>query len=108
VFVREHRLYQVDFLIRKYRFGEGDIIFGRDGNLSLEVDPKQVWADAHPERFPVNVNRAGKFELLRVPGFGPVTAGRILERRRDGRLSGMEDIGRMVGRLAKASRYVVF
>ena len=108
VFVREHRLYQADFLIRKYRFGEGDIIFGRDGNLSLEVDPKQVWADAHPERFPVNVNRAGKLELLRVPGFGPVTAGRILERRREGRLRGMEDIGKMVGRLAKASRYVVF
>lgn len=107
-FTREHRLYQVDFLIRKYGFKDSDIIYDHDGRLSLDSDPKEVWARNHPERFPVDVNRADKYELLRVPGLGPVTVKRILERRKLGRLHGVEEIGKVGVRLAKASRYVVF
>jgi len=108
VFMREHRLYQVDFLLRKYGFKEADIVFEKDGNLSLQTDPKEAWASAHPEAFPVNVNRASKFELLRVPGLGPVTVRRILERRKQRRLCSMEDIGPVGVLLRKAQRYVTF
>lgn len=108
VFVREHRLYQVDFLMRKYGFKESDIVFNDDGNLSLTCDPKEAWAKNHPEAFPVDVNRASKWELLRVPGLGPVTIKEILERRRECRMSRIEDLGKVGVRLEKASKYVVF
>jgi predicted DNA-binding helix-hairpin-helix protein len=107
-FMREHRLYQVDFLLRKYGFEESDIVFGQSGNLSLSTDPKEAWAKSHPERFPVHVNRASKFELLRVPGLGPVTVKRILERRKTARLTHIEDIGRVGVRLVKAGEYLAF
>lgn len=108
VFVREHRLYQVDFLLRKYGFTESDIVFERGGNLSLACDPKEAWARKHPERFPVSANRASKLELLRVPGLGPVTVERILNRRRQSRLRTIEDIGKPGARLTKANRYLIF
>jgi predicted DNA-binding helix-hairpin-helix protein len=107
-FVREHRLYQVDFLMRKYGFAASEMVFGDDGRLSLEADPKEAWAKGHPERFPVDVNCAGKLELLRVPGLGPVSVKRILERRKQGRLGGIEDIGKVGALLLKAEGYLVF
>lgn len=106
--LREHRLYQVDFLLRKYGFTESDIVFDRSGNLSLACDPKEAWAKRHPERFPVDVNTASKFELLKVPGLGPVTVDRVLQQRRQGRLRGIEDVGKFGVRLAKANQYLVF
>ncbi len=108
IFMREHRLYQVDFLIRKYGFTEDDIGFGGDGGLSLAADPKQVWADRHPEFFPVKAATASRRELLRVPGIGPKGAGEIVKRRRKGRLTSPEDAGIKGKRSAKVSRYVVF
>lgn len=81
---REHRLYQADFLLRKYGFAGTDIPFDPSGNLRLDVDPKEHWVNLHPERFPVNVNSADRFELLRVPGFGPTTVNRILKVRAGG------------------------
>jgi predicted DNA-binding helix-hairpin-helix protein len=108
VFAREHRLYQVDFLLRKYGFAESDIVFEHSGNLSLMCDPKEAWAKKHPERFPVNMNRASRLELLRVPGLGPVTVDRILQWRIRSRLRGIEDIGKFGARLAKVSQYLVF
>jgi len=56
--------------------------FDERGQLSLEIDPKEAWARCHPEAFPVDVNRASRLELLRVPGLGPVTVNRIVQRRR--------------------------
>jgi len=108
IFMREHRLYQVDFLLRKYRFAESDIVFDEGGNLSLAIDPKEAWARRHPERFPVNVNRASYFELLRVPGLGPVTVKRIVEQRRKVRIRFIEDVGKVGVRLGKARKYLVF
>ena len=107
-FIREHRLYQVDFLLRKYGFTESDIVFDEKGNLSLACDPKEVWALRHPEAFPVNVNRGSYFELLRVPGLGPVTVKRILERRKKKRIRCIEDIGKVGDRLEKARGHMVF
>jgi len=108
ILMREHRLYQVDFLLRKYGFAESDIIFEKNGCLSLSIDPKEVWALRNPEAFPVNVNRASRFSLLRVPGLGPVTVKRILERRKQRLLRCIEDVGKVGVRLKKARKYLVF
>ncbi|MFH1023390.1 MAG: radical SAM protein [Planctomycetota bacterium] len=106
---REHRLYQADWLIRKYGFSDAEIPFGPDGNLSLETDPKTLWAKQHPERFPMDINKADRDELLRVPGLGPVTVNRILESRAGGnRIRHLTDLGRMGKRLQTAGEYITF
>jgi putative DNA modification/repair radical SAM protein len=76
--LREHRLYQSDFLLRQYGFDLADIPLDQSGNLPSEHDPKLGWALRHPERFPIEVNRADREELLRVPGIGPESAKRII------------------------------
>jgi predicted DNA-binding helix-hairpin-helix protein len=108
ILMREHRLYQVDFLLRKYAFTEPDIIFEKNGNLSLATDPKEAWALNHPEFFPVNINTAAKFSLLRVPGLGPLTVMRILQQRKQGRICSIEDVGKTGVRLKKAKKYLTF
>jgi predicted DNA-binding helix-hairpin-helix protein len=80
--LREHRLYQMDFLLRKYGFRIDELTFDGAGRLPAGKDPKTVWAEGHPERFPVEVNTAPPEELLRVPGIGPVAAERIVSSRR--------------------------
>ena len=80
--MREHRLYQADWLLRFYDFSVGEVASG--GMLDLDVDPKTAWALANRDGFPVDVNRAPKERLLRVPGFGVKTVGRILAARRHG------------------------
>ena len=79
--LREHRLYQADWLMRFYEFSPGEIA-PQGGMLDLEVDPKMAWALAHREHFPVDVNRAPREMLLRVPGFGTKSVARMLEARR--------------------------
>jgi len=108
ILIREHRLYQVDFLLRKYDFKESDIVFEENGHLSLSIDPKEMWAQRHPEVFPININRASRFSLLRVPGLGPVTVKRILERRKSGRIRHIEEVGKVGVRLEKAKKYLTF
>jgi predicted DNA-binding helix-hairpin-helix protein len=107
-FVREHRLYQVDFLMRKYAFTGPEICFDETGNLSLDIDPKEHWALLHPEYFPVDVNKASKYCLLRVPGLGEVTVNRILEHRKTARIRSLDAVGRPSKRLIKASTYLRF
>ena len=106
---REHRLYQVDWLIRKYGFSDNEIPFEQDGNLSLAADPKEIWATRHPEFFPLDINKADRYELLRVPGFGPVTVNVILNlRRKGGKIRSMDTLGKLGKRLTKAHQYVKF
>jgi predicted DNA-binding helix-hairpin-helix protein len=88
--LRQHRLYQSDFLLRYYGFTFRDLQFDTAGNLPVGADPKMAWARTHPEFFPVEVNRASKEQLLRVPGIGPQSARRILQRRREGKLHRIE------------------
>ncbi len=107
-FVREHRLYQVDFLIRKYGFNSDDIILDGSGNLSLDKDPKDEWARRHPEFYPVEINTADKEALLRVPGLGPMTVQTILKTRKSGRIKSLEYVGVKGKRLEKATQYVIF
>ncbi len=108
ILMREHRLYQVDFLLRKYGFKESDIVFEKNENLSLTIDPKETWALRHPEAFPMNINQASRFALLRVPGLGPITVKRILEQRKAGRIKHIEDVGKVGFRLKKAKQYLTF
>jgi putative DNA modification/repair radical SAM protein len=79
--MREHRLYQCDFLMRKYHFPLEELVFGEGGCLELGKDPKMAMALADPGRFPVEINEADYGELLRVPGLGPNCAYRITQAR---------------------------
>ena len=79
--VREHRLYQADWLMRFYGFEAREIVTGNGGMLDLEVDPKTAWALQHREQFPVDINRAAKSMLLRVPGLGLTSVARIIAAR---------------------------
>jgi len=106
-FMREHRLYQTDFLLRKYGFRSSDIPLDDTGNLRLDKDPKQVWADHNPDYYPVRLNTSGKEELLKVPGLGPVLVDRILKARRERRIHRLEDMGIKGKRLELAKNYVV-
>jgi predicted DNA-binding helix-hairpin-helix protein len=106
--LREHRLYQVDFLLRGYGFRFGDIVFDRSGNVPLEVDPKTAYAMMHPELYPVDANGAAEADLLKVPGIGPVAARRILERRRAGVLRDFDDLCRVGGIRRKAAAFLMF
>jgi putative DNA modification/repair radical SAM protein len=83
--VREHRLYQADWLMRFYGFAQEEIV-PEGGMLSLDVDPKLAWALAHRERFPVDLNRAPRELLLRVPGLGVKSVERLIAARRARRL----------------------
>lgn len=92
--LREHRLYQADRLLRHYEFTPGELFERTDGMLDLDVDPKLAWALEHRDRFPVDVNRCTREELLRVPGFGTKTVDRILAARRVRKLR-VDDLGRL-------------
>ncbi len=106
---REHRLYQTDYLMRKYGFEAEEIGFDEGGNLPLEVDPKEYWARRHPERFPVAVNGADRGELLRVPGLGPVAVKRILAARKNGgRVRSLESVGVRGALARKAGAWLAF
>jgi predicted DNA-binding helix-hairpin-helix protein len=108
VFVREHRLYQVDFLLRRYGFSESDIVFDEAGNLPLDTDPKESWAKRNPQYFPVDINKASRNELLRVPGLGQISVDRILEHRKTAKIKTINDIGKTTSRLNKATNYLIF
>ena len=79
--LREHRLYQADWLMRFYGFATTEIVEA-DDMLSLEIDPKLAWALRHRDRFPIDVSRAPREELLRIPGFGRKAVDRIIATRR--------------------------
>lgn len=93
--LREHRLYQAEYLLRTYGFGPDEVVYGPEGNLPLTLDPKTAWALSHPERFPVEITSATQEELLRVPGIGPLAAGRIVEQRIATRFRGLADLQRL-------------
>lgn len=106
--MREHRLYQVDFLLRRYKFSAVEIPYDRTGNLDLSTDPKQRWADMNPQAFPVKVNTAGIEELLRIPGIGPTHAKAIVQKRRESRIRSWSEIGLKGRNAMKPMRYAVF
>jgi putative DNA modification/repair radical SAM protein len=102
--MREHRLYQADWLLRFYGFEERELVT-ESGMLSLAVDPKMAWALAHPEHFPVDINRAAKEMLLRVPGLGVQSVARLLAARRVRRMR-KADIERLGAPVKKILAFV--
>ena len=105
--LREHRLYQSDWLLRQYDFTFEDLIFDETGNLPREADPKMMWAQVHPERFPIEVNRASREELLRVPGLGPRSVARILRLRRQGTFRTLADLKKTGAVASRAAPFIL-
>ena len=104
--MREHRLYQADWLYRFYGFSIGEVTAARpDGMLDLDLDPKLAWALANRGRFPVDVNRAPREMLLRVPGLGVRSVDAILAARRHRRLA-LDDLARLRISLRKVRPFV--
>lgn len=103
--VREHRLYQADWLIRFYGFAAGELTSADSPNLDLRIDPKLSWALRHREFFPVDVNRHGKHRLLRVPGLGVRNVDRILQIRRHHRIT-LHDLAKLRVPMAKVRPWV--
>ncbi|MBH1461706.1 putative DNA modification/repair radical SAM protein [Stenotrophomonas maltophilia] len=104
---REHRLYQADWLLRFYGYGVDEITdTTQAGMLDLDIDPKMAWAIRHPERFPVDLNRAPKEMLLRVPGLGVRNVKRVLMARRHARLR-VADVARLKAPMSKLLPFVL-
>ena len=104
--IREHRLYQADWLLRFYGFAVDELATDEAGNMSLEIDPKLAWALQHRALFPVDVNTAPREMLLRIPGIGVKSVNAILRVRRYRRLR-MDDLARLRLPLAKVSPFVL-
>jgi len=101
--LREHRLYQASFLLRDYGFDLEEMPFLQDGNLPLPTDPKLAWAQQNLKEKPLEINKADKRELLRIPGIGPKNADAILQARRNGKLrdlTALRKLGIVVARVA--------
>jgi putative DNA modification/repair radical SAM protein len=105
--MREHRLYQSDWLMRFYGFTPTDVVAaaGQDGMLPLDIDPKLAWALKFRAAFPVDVNRAPKEQLLRVPGLGTKAVQRIVSSRRWRRLR-LDDVARLTLSIAKVRPFI--
>ena len=105
--IREHRLYQSDWLMRFYDYRPQEIMqaTGADGNLPLDIDPKLAWALKFRERFPVDVTRASREDLLRVPGLGVKAVQRILASRRHRTLR-LDDVARLTVSLTKVRPFI--
>lgn len=104
---REHRLYQASFLLRDYGFILEELPFQADGNLPAEADPKLAWAQLHLAQQPLEINRASREELLRVPGIGPKSANVLLQARRQRRLRDLEDLRKLGIQVHRAAAYIL-
>ncbi len=103
--VREHRLYQADWLFRFYRFKMDEIVNDANPNLDLEIDPKLGYALRHPEIFPIDINKADYEMILRIPGVGPKSAGMIIVARKFGRIT--SDKLKKMGVVMKRAQYFI-
>lgn len=102
---REHRMYQADWLLRFYGFKADEILNEKDNTLDLSLDPKAQWALRHMHLFPVEVNKAPREMLLRIPGVGPTSVNRILRARKFSMLD-FEDLKGM-GIVLKRAKYFI-
>ena len=106
--IREFRLYQSSFLLRDYTWDVEDLPFLRDGNLRTDVDPKQAWAEEHLAHAPIEIMRAEREQLLRIPGVGPIGANAILRARRRGRLTDLSHLKQIgIRNTQKLAKYVL-
>lgn len=104
--LREHRLYQADWLMRFYKFKSNEILNEKNPFFDLTLDPKAFWAVQNVANFPIEINRASYEELLRVPGFGPTYAMRIINARKFANLS-FDDLTSLKISLKKAKNFIL-
>lgn len=104
--VREHRLYQADWLLRFYEYKVDEITPASNPHLDTDIDPKTSWALRNPEFFPIDVNRASRFELLRIPGIGVRTVEKILSIRRFSKIK-FDDLVRLKTAMKRAQYFII-
>lgn len=105
--LREHRLYQVDWLLRFYHFQKDDIPLDSRGKLFLSNDPKMIWAEKHPEYFPMEINQANYCKLLKIPGIGPIVAKKIISlKQKHGRFSSHRQLQKIGVILKRAQNFI--
>jgi predicted DNA-binding helix-hairpin-helix protein len=105
--LRELRLYQTDFLLRQYGFTFEELAFDSDGLLPLHTDPKTAYALAHPEQFPLDIQRADRNQLLRVPGLGPKSVQRMLELRRAHTFTSIGELKKLGADAERAAPFIL-
>lgn len=105
--LRQRRLYQASFLLRDYGFRLADLSFDANANLPLAIDPKKAYAERHLRQTPLEVNQASLQQLLRVPGIGPKGAQRILQARRERRLSDLAQLQKLGVEIRRAAPYLL-
>jgi predicted DNA-binding helix-hairpin-helix protein len=107
--LREHRLYQASFLLRDYGWSVEDLPLTGEGNLQIELDPKRAWAERYLRSDPIDIMKASRQQLLRVPGIGPLGADAIVRARRRGRLSELSHLRQLNIRAPEqAAPYILF
>lgn len=106
--MREHRLYQASFLLRDYGFDLEDLPFTSSSNLPLDADPKQAWAQMYLVDKPVEINKAEKRELIKIPGIGLKGADAILSARRISKLRDLSSLKKMGIIAERAAPYLLF
>ena len=105
--VRERRLYQASFLLRDYGFSLEELDFSQEGHLSLDLDPKQAWANSHLSGSPIEINRASREELLRVPGLGPKSVAAILQQRHRETIQTIDVLKKIGVQTSRAEPYIL-
>jgi len=105
--MRQHRLYQASFLLRDYGFDLEELPFAQNGHLPLASDPKLAWARVHLISTPLEVNRAEKSQLIRIPGIGPKGAEAILAARRTGKLRDLSSLKKLGILAERAAPYLL-
>ncbi|MEP7134283.1 MAG: radical SAM protein [Chloroflexota bacterium] len=105
--MREHRLYQASFLLRDYGFDLEEMPFLQNGNLPLPTDPKLAWAQQNLKGKPLEINKAGRLELLRIPGIGPKHADTIIQARRTNKLRDLAALRKLGVVVARAAPFLL-
>jgi predicted DNA-binding helix-hairpin-helix protein len=105
--LREHRLYQASFLLRDYGFELEDMPFALDGFLPVHTDPKLAWAQRNLVESPIDIARADRRELLRIPGIGPRTANALMAARREQRIRDVSQLKRLGVQAARAAPFIL-
>jgi len=106
--IREHRLYQASFLLRDYGFDLEELTFELDGRLPVQIDPKLAWAQKNLSERPIEVNRAERFTLMRIPGIGPKGAEAIMKARRQAKIRDVTSLRKIGISAEQAAPYLLF
>jgi predicted DNA-binding helix-hairpin-helix protein len=105
--LREHRLYEASFLLRDYGFCLEDLPFSQEGQLPLDVDPKYAWAKENLKEHPIEINKADKHLLLRIPGIGPKSVNSILQTRINNRIINLDELYGLGVNIKRAAPFIV-